>query len=215
MKEKRTKIKAFFSAAFLLFSICILTGYIQQEGKNIETVTIGKQIWMKTNLDVDRFRNADLIPEAKTDEEWIIAGRSKKPVWCYYNNDPKNNSKLYNWYAVNDPRGLAPEGWHIPTLAELKILGNAVCNEGSALKAIVQGERDVAGTNISGFSALLAGCRDRNGTFFNLSRIATFWSSTEYDAMEAYYLYLYYDDSNITLYYYPKGNGFSVRCLKD
>ena len=74
------------------------------------------------NLDVTTFRNLDHIMEAKTDEEWIRAGQQGIPAWCYYNNDPANNElfgKLYNWYAVNDKRGLAPEGYRIPTIKEL------------------------------------------------------------------------------------------------
>lgn len=83
-----------------------------------KTVTIGTQVWMKENLNVSTFRNGDPIPEAKTDEEWKAAGDAKQPAWCYYDNDPNNGAKygkLYNWYAVNDSRGLAPEGWHVPT----------------------------------------------------------------------------------------------------
>jgi hypothetical protein len=74
------------------------------------------------NLDVTTFRNLDHIMEAKTDEEWIRAGQQGIPAWCYYNNDPANNElfgKLYNWYAVNDKRGLAPEGYRVPTIKEL------------------------------------------------------------------------------------------------
>jgi uncharacterized protein (TIGR02145 family) len=83
-----------------------------------QSVTIGTQTWTTKNLDVATFRNGDAIPEAKTDEEWQAAGDNKQPAWCYYDNDPKNGvkyGKLYNWYAVNDARGLAPAGWHIPT----------------------------------------------------------------------------------------------------
>jgi uncharacterized protein (TIGR02145 family) len=90
-----------------------------------KTVTIGTQVWMKENLNVSTFRNGDPIPEAKTDEEWKAAGDAKQPAWCYYNNDPKNGTKygkLYNWYAVNDSRGLAPEGWHVPTDEEWTVL---------------------------------------------------------------------------------------------
>lgn len=80
-------------------------------------VLIGTQEWMINNLDVTHFNNGDLIPEAKTKEDWARAGREGKPVWCYFNNDPKNNvkGKLYNWYAINDPRGLAPAGWEVAT----------------------------------------------------------------------------------------------------
>ena len=90
-----------------------------------QTVTIGSQTWTTKNLDVATFRNGDAIPQAKTDEEWKAAGRNKQPAWCYYENDPKNGTKygkLYNWYAVNDARGLAPAGWHIPTDEEWTVL---------------------------------------------------------------------------------------------
>ena len=86
-----------------------------------QSVTIGTQIWTALNLDVATFRNGDAIPEAKTDEEWKAAGKNKKAAWCYYENDTLNGTKygkLYNWYAVNDVRGLAPAGWHVPTHEE-------------------------------------------------------------------------------------------------
>jgi len=70
---------------------------------------------MAKNLNVSTFRNGDAISEAKTDEEWRTAGENKKPVWYYYDNEYSNGEKygkLYNWYAVIDPRGLAPVCWH-------------------------------------------------------------------------------------------------------
>lgn len=88
-------------------------------------VTIGKQVWMSENLNVDKFRNGDPIPQAKSEEEWKNAGERKQPAWCYYENDPANGAKygkLYNWYAVNDKRGLAPVGYHIPSKAEWRKL---------------------------------------------------------------------------------------------
>jgi uncharacterized protein (TIGR02145 family) len=90
-----------------------------------QTVTIGTQVWMTKNLDVDHFRNGDPIPQAKTDEEWKRAGENKQPAWCYYDNDPANGvkyGKLYNWYAVNDQRGLAPGGYHVPSDEEWTVL---------------------------------------------------------------------------------------------
>jgi uncharacterized protein (TIGR02145 family) len=92
-----------------------------------KSVKIGNQTWMTENLNVERFRNGDLIPQAKTNVEWEKAGKEGKPAWCYYDNDPKNGAKygkLYNWYAVNDPRGLAPAVWHIPTDTEWSTLDN-------------------------------------------------------------------------------------------
>jgi len=93
--------------------------------KKIEMVSIGKQTWMKENLNVAFFRNGEPITEAKTKEEWISAGKQGKPAWCHYDNDPKNDEKygkLYNWYAVIDSRGLAPIGWRIPEFDDMNLL---------------------------------------------------------------------------------------------
>lgn len=90
-----------------------------------QTITIGNQVWMTKNLDVSTFRNGDPIPQAKTVEEWKKAGENRQPAWCYNDNDPANGAKygkLYNWYAVNDPRGIAPVGYHIPSDAEWRKL---------------------------------------------------------------------------------------------
>jgi len=92
----------------------------------IESVTIGSQVWQTMNLNVDRFRNGDLIPQARTNEEWIAAGNSGKPAWCYYNFDNSENSKgnlLYNYFAVKDKRGLAPFGWRIPNVEDFYKFG--------------------------------------------------------------------------------------------
>jgi uncharacterized protein (TIGR02145 family) len=97
---------------------------VNHYGKYLE-VTIGEQVWMSENLNVDKFRNGDSIPQAKSEEEWKKAGESRQPAYCYYENDPANGAKygkLYNWYAVMDPRGLAPKGWHVPSDAEWRLL---------------------------------------------------------------------------------------------
>jgi uncharacterized protein (TIGR02145 family) len=119
-------------ASLLTFAFCLSLSSQQygslkdsRDGKIYKTVKIGEQEWMAENLNTDRFRNGDLIPEAKTDEEWQKAGANKQPAWCYYDNDPVNGTKygkLYNWYAVNDPRGLASVGYHIPSDAEWDVL---------------------------------------------------------------------------------------------
>lgn len=101
-------------------------------GQVYPEVKIGTQVWMSKNLDVDTFRNGDKIPEAKTNEEWRAATENKQPAWCYYENDPANGAKygkLYNWYAVNDSRGLAPIGWHIPSDSEWTALETSLGND--------------------------------------------------------------------------------------
>jgi uncharacterized protein (TIGR02145 family) len=102
---------------------------------DFQTVKIGTQVWSKKNLDVSTFRNGDPILYVTNMEDWKNAGYykgAKTPAWCYYQFDPSNNEKygkLYNWYAVNDPRGLATEGWHIPSNVEWDILKNYLGSE--------------------------------------------------------------------------------------
>jgi uncharacterized protein (TIGR02145 family) len=100
-----------------------------------KTVTIGTQVWMKENLNVSTFRNGDSIPEAKTEKEWIAAGYNEQPAWCYYNYDHVNGTKygkLYNWCAVNDARGVAPSGYHVPTDVEWTVLADFLGGESVA-----------------------------------------------------------------------------------
>ena len=102
-----------------------------------QTVTIGSQTWTTKNLDVATFRNGDAIPQAKTNEEWKAALENKQPAWYYNDNDAKNGTKygkLYNWYAVNDARGLAPAGYHIPTDEEWTVLSTFLGGEDVAGK---------------------------------------------------------------------------------
>ena len=98
--------------------------------KKVPSIKIGSQVWTNENLNIDHFRNGDIIPEAKTAEEWINAGKNKQAAWCYYDNDPTNShkyGKLYNWYAVKDTRGLAPEGWHVPSKDDWIVLLKFIC----------------------------------------------------------------------------------------
>jgi uncharacterized protein (TIGR02145 family) len=91
-----------------------------------QDVTIDTQTWTTKNLDVSNFRNGDTIPHVQDKNAWA---KLTSGAWCYYENNNANYDsigsiygKLYNWYAVNDPRGLAPNGYHIPTHAEWNIL---------------------------------------------------------------------------------------------
>ncbi len=97
--------------------------------KDPENVKIGSQVWTSENLNVEQFRNMDSIQEAKNIDEWKQALNEGKPAWCYYEFNEASGlvyGKFYNWYAVNDPRGLAPKGWHIPEYQEWESLFNTV-----------------------------------------------------------------------------------------
>ena len=114
-----------------LFSLILLLSFTIKA----QDVTIGTQTWTSKNLDVSKFRNGEVIPLAKTDAEWVLAGQNKQPAWCYYENKTANDTtygKLYNWFAVNDARGLAPKGYHIPTDAEWTTLTDYLGGESVA-----------------------------------------------------------------------------------
>jgi uncharacterized protein (TIGR02145 family) len=181
----------------------------------MKTVMIGKQEWMSENLNVDYYQNGDNIPEVEDPTEWMSL---RTGAWCCYDNDPDNGKKygkLYNWYAVNDPRGLAPQGWHIPTKEEFDILKANVNNDGNALKEIGQGTDTGKGTNNSGFSAFLSGLRSFDNTFYFLSKYAYFWNSTESTTDNAESFTLGYNDNSIISHSSTKECGLSVRCLKN
>ncbi len=183
------------------------------------SVTIGTQKWAVANLNVSTFRNGDTIPEAKTYKEWVAAGESGKPVCCYYNNDPRNGPKygrLYNWYAINDPRGLAPAGWVLASDEDWAKLVNFLGGQAAAgqkMKSISGWIDGNNGNNECGFNGLPGGYRIENGLFQNLGSIGTWWSSTESKSLTAYDHYLTQGgslDQSST----PKQRGESVRCLK-
>jgi uncharacterized protein (TIGR02145 family) len=184
-------------------------------------VKIGSQVWTTENLNVSTFRNGDPIPEAKTDDEWELAEKNKQPAWCYYENDPKNAEKygkLYNWYAVNDPRGLAPKGWHVPSVTEWTQLTNylgGIDAAGEKMKSIIGWNVNGNGTNSSGFSGLPGGGRRGIGYFYNIGNYGIWWSSTENDADVAWGRYLSYYDGNVVRNLNSKGEGLSVRFLMD
>lgn len=192
-------------------------------------VTIGKQVWMNENLNVDKFRNGDIIPQAKTIKEWQNAGYNKQPAWCYYNNDPaygEKYGKLYNWYALNDARGLAPDGWHLPTDAEWTELQNYLKDyypwdhqPGLTMKSSSGWKGGGEGTNESGFNGLPGGVRYHQGMFEKWGYWSQFWSSTEIDEINAWSRSLDYklsaDYKYVNRASSNKEYGLSVRCLRD
>ena len=190
------------------------------DGNSYKIVKIGNQSWMVENLNVSHFRNGDEIPEAKSQEEWISLGNEGKPAWCSMQNDPENGKKygkLYNWYAVNDPRGLAPRGSHVPSDDEWTQLTNFL---GGGVIAALQ-MRTIGFTNNpnqtyrSGFTGLPGGNRINNGNFYGLSSFGYWWSSTEFDASNAWILLLNYIECDVYSLSYEKLCGLSVRCLMD
>jgi len=161
--------------------------------------------------------------EAKTDEQWRRAGEVKQPAWCYYDNNPVNGRKygrLYNWYAVNDPRGLAPAEYHIPNANEWSILENYLGeNAGAKLRAMSGWNSNKRygknSTNSSGFTGLPGGERNNILKFFDAGNSGYWWSSTEGSDTNALMRYLNYSDNYFNRYFVEKSFGLSIRCIKN
>lgn len=194
------------------------------ESSASKEVTIGKHVWMTENLNVDKFRNGDPIPQAKTAEEWAKAAKNGEPAWCYYDNDPANGEKygkLYNFYAVNDPRGLSPGGWHIPSDAEWLETINHLGGENEAgikMKDTSGWFENGNGTDQSGFKGFPSGVRGDNGDFTSLGKNGFWWSSTETEKQNKKIVWIFYLDYSFKWVIKEvalKGSGLAVRCVKD
>jgi uncharacterized protein (TIGR02145 family) len=191
-------------------------------GTATPVLTICCQSWMTKNLDVATYRNGDTIPEVTDDAAWTALTTG---AYCYYNNDSATYAatygKLYNWYAVNDPRGLAPEGWHVPTDFEWTTLSDCLGSQtvaGGLMKEIGTTHwtsPNYGATNTSGFTGLPGGYRLSIGTFNQIGNYGFFWSSTENNTNTAWYDNLFFNNSPIYRGNNLKQVGYSVRCLRD
>ncbi len=225
---KSSAIKNLFLTGGLVLIISGVTVNAQSlkdfDGNIYKIISYGMQTWTASNLNVAHFRNGDAIKEAKTEEEWINAGKTGNPAWCHYENNPDNGKmygKLYNWFAVNDKRGLAPEGWHISANSDWSALIKnlkGVDIAGTKLKSAAVW-KSKKGTNDIGFNALPSGFRDPDGKFRNLGMACQFWSNSVPVAVKPTnkIFSLMLDDNTVEAKYYQseKGAGYSVRCEKD
>jgi uncharacterized protein (TIGR02145 family) len=183
-------------------------------------VQIGTQVWMTKNLNVSRYRNGDPIPQVTDLSIWV---NLTSGAWCYYANNSSNGvvyGKLYNWYAVNDPRGLAPVGYHIPSDAEWSILTIFLGGEnvaGGKMKATTLWDSpNTAATNSSGFSGLPSGLVNPFGQFYGIGSTSYWWStSLDSNMVNARYRYLENNTGRVSQGTAGKNRGFSVRCIKD
>ena len=191
----------------------------------MKEIKIGDQIWSASNLNVDKFQNGDLVPQALDEEDWINAGINKKPCWCYYEEDSNNGEKfgkLYNWFAVNDPRGIAPVGFHVPTIGEWKILSDYLGGDsiaGQKMKSNYGWKNNGNGTNSIGFKGLAGGLRYSFGNFSAVGAHCYWWSSSEGNTAgntaSAWYRDLGCTNGIAVRNLTNKKKGFSVRCLRD
>lgn len=191
------------------------------DGNSYNGIQIENQFWLTENLSVSKYRNGDLIPQVEDNEEW---SKLTTGAWCYYNNDIEHGEKfgkLYNWYAVVDPRGLAPEGYHIPSHDEweslMASLGGDFCAGGKMKEkgTVNWASPNEKGNNQSGFTALPGGFRWKEDGFDGSGDKATFWTTSEHNEVYGKLRQIGNKNRNVILSYSPKEQGCSIRCIKD
>jgi uncharacterized protein (TIGR02145 family) len=199
-----------------------------QEGNVYKTIVIGTQEWMAENLKTSIYRNGQPITNVIDGTQW---GGLSTGAWCNYQNNNTSEcpyGKLYNWYAVADPRNVCPTGWHVPTDGEWTTLTTFLGGEsvaGGKMKSTgIQYwvSPNLSATNESGFSGLPGGNRsgsgsgtDLSGKFYSLYGSGAWWSSSESSTPIAWFRALAYNTGSANPLYYTKQRGLRVRCLRD
>jgi len=195
------------------------------DGNTYKTVQIGTQVWMAENLKTSKYSDGTTIPNITDGTQWsnLTTG-----AWAYYNNDAANYAKfgkLYNWYAVsptkNGNKNICPTGWHVPTDAEWTVLtdylgGSSVA--GGKMKEVGTTSwysPNIDATNTSLFTGLPGGFRFNFGYYDGIGSFGYWWSSSEFDTLNAWLRYLSCNNGNAYRDSVNKKIGFSVRCLRD
>jgi len=209
------------------------------DGNAYSTVTIGDQEWMAENLKVTHYRNGDPIPGDLTEDEWthLVDSETGAYAVCPWTNDDVSLAtcagdcseiygNLYNGYAVDDERGICPEGWLVPRDGDWQELVDYLGDNdiaGGPLKATGTVENgdglwldpNYGATNETGFSAIPGGERTcYNGAYYTMGTAGRFWSSTEHNSNYNWSRELYCYSSGINRSYYGKGTGYSIRCVR-
>jgi len=221
--------KVFWAVAVVLIGCADSSPTI--DGHTYKTVKIGNQEWFAENLKTTVYANGEEIPYSRTDESWE---NQEMGMRCSNEHDDAMNAKygqLYNWYAVNDERGLCPSGWHVPSdedwqdlevflgmsRADVSLEGDRGSDElgmGTKLKAKSGWKNGGNGSDELGFSALAGGYRNLNGHFDGVGNVGYFWSSSP-DGTVAWFRLLVSDYTGVYRYSNFQRYGFSVRCVRD
>ena len=201
---------------------------LEYQGYDYETVQIGEQCWFAENLRSENYENGDLIPAGLSESEWYSSTSGATAVYDESASNLETYGRLYNWFAVDDTRGLCPSDWHIPTDGELITMemflgmneadvysiGWRGTNQGTQMKMNLGWANGGNGTNSSGFAGLPSGGRGYDGDFYNIESMGYWWSSTPAGSF-AYSRYLNKNREDVYRYNSNPNSGFSVRCIKD
>ena len=218
---------------------CEGVGTVTYHGYEYQLVEIGDQCWFAENLRNEHYANGDAIPGDLSDGEWnsttngamTVYGEGTSTVYNGSDDEVSNLTdygRLYNWYAVDDARGLCPSGWHVPTDGEFMTLEMELgmseseangtdwrgTDQGTQMKSSPEDSPSWNGTNSSGFSGLAGGNRYYDGDFYSGGNLGCFWSASA-GGTYAWGRVLGggYTEVVFRNNYYLR-HGFSVRCLK-
>ena len=217
---------------------------ITYQGYEYATVLIGEQCWFAENLRSTQYTNGDSLIANLDSTQWMMStsgavavygesgstcddlspdGDACDPAWSL-----NEYGRLYNWYAVDDGRGLCPTGWHVPSDSawmtlemalgmsdeQVGLTGFRGTDEHLQLKTTYGWLDSLNGNNSSGFSALPAGDRAVNGQFYDGGYIAAWWSSSSQES-NSWIRYLISTEAGVAREPQPQFWGLSIRCLKD
>ncbi len=191
------------------------------DGNVYHTITIGTQVWMIEDLKTTKYRDGSAITLVEDNTAWSTLTTA---AYCDYDNNSSNGATyghLYNWFAVHDSRNICPDGWHVPTDADWSTLTGFLGGESVAGGKMKETgtthwlSPNTAATDEAGFKALPGGERRATGQYIYLGEYSCWWSSTEYDAQQAWIRYIGHTDGEVTNQLYNKNYGYSVRCVKD
>ena len=199
-------------------SFTTLPVIIDASNNRYTSIVINGLEWLTTNLKTIKYANGDSISNVTIDGSWAL---SNSGAWSFYNNDPSNDAtfgKLYNWYAVNDPRGLCPSGWHVATENNWQSLSTPFGGFGAAgneLKTTTSWTLPNSNTNTSGFSALPGGGRSSGGSFADITSRGGWWTSSTSGPVTSKYISMIFNSDAVGVFDIDVKSGFSVRCVKD
>ena len=194
------------------------------DGNTYHTVTIGTQVWMAENLKTTKYRNGDVIPNITNKSSWIYLTTG---ALCDYSNSPISSAKygkLYNWFAVDDNRNIAPTGWRVASNSDWETLMLFLGGENTAGGKLKETgvlnwlSPNFGATNSSGFTALPSGGRGDYGDFFGIGEVSNWWTTdnpTTLSDENSSTTYIYSNEESLGRTFADRNLGFSVRCIKN
>ena len=190
---------------------------LSYQGYDYATVLIGEQCWFAENLRAEYYQNGDALQADLSNLEWATTAIGAQCIYGDINDNLGLYGRLYNWYAVNDERGVCPADWHVPSHSEWIVLEDfAAPNSGLNLKADSLNVPAWNGTDYLGFTAIPAGRRDyATGQFHVINEHSYWWSSTQSTVDRAKLVHMSSELNDVESLNYFFEHGFSVRCIKN